>query len=279
MGNPMLTPLEEEEFESGRHDPPRPSFAGKSKKASIRSNNPGAMWPGASSRRHGAVQQQMLADGLGQGNRIAIFPDAISGAAALFDLWYRAYTDRKLKDAIKKWSGGNHLQSYLDVFIERANIPPGMIITKDMIKHPEFAVRFAKAMAWHEAGEEFPLTDEQWRMAHSEAFNLPPPVVLPSRQEAKTALQTGSQKYAVAGWFKSVLLFFGVGAPTTWQGVKANIDNTNDIVTTASAYMQSFGLVAFAGVCIVAAIAFNWLQNRQIEDVQAGRSTPSGAEE
>jgi len=26
-------------------------------------------------------------------------------------------------------------------------------------------------------------------------------------------------------------------------------------------------------------IAFNWLQSRQIEDVQAGRATPSGAEE
>lgn len=275
----MQTPLQDEDYESGRHDPPRPSFIGKSKKASIRSNSPGAMWPGPSSRRFGAVQQQMLADGLGQGNRIAIFPDAISGAAALFDLWYRAYTDRKLKDAIKKWSGGNHVQSYLDVFIERANIPPDMIITKDMIKHPEFAIRFAKAMAWHEAGEEFPLTDEQWRLAHSEAFNLPPPVALPTRAEAKTSLQTGSKKYKVASVFDKILGFFGLGSLGTWAGVKAGVDVSNDVASTASAMAADYGWTALTAFILVLWIVFRWLKNRQIEDVQAGRATPSGAEE
>lgn len=275
----MMIPLDEEDFESGRHDPPRPSFIGKSRKASIRSNNPGAMWPGPSSRRFGAVQQQMLADGLGQGNRIAIFPDAISGSAALFDLWYRVYSDRKLKDAITKWSGGNHVQSYLDVFIERANIPPDMIITKEMIKHPEFAIRFAKAMAWHEAGEEYPLTDDQWRLAHAEAFLLPPPVALPTKTEAKAILKQQSSKYSVSGWFKNAMAFFGIGVPTTWQGLKSNVDASNDVIVTIGSLLSQYGIVAFSGVCIAAAIAFNWLQNRQIEDVQAGRATPSGAEE
>jgi len=275
----MRIPLEEENFENGPDVLPRPSFIGKSKKASIRSNNPGAMWPGASSRRFGAVQQQMLADGLGQGNRIAIFPDAISGGAALFDLWDRGYVDRKLKDAVKKWSGGNHVQSYLDVMIEQANIPPDLIITKDMIRNPDFAIRFGKAMAWHEAGEVFPLTDEQWRQAHREAFQLPPPVVLPSYKEAKSALKQNSSKYSVSGWFKNVMAFFGIGVPVTFQGFKSNVDQSNEIVTFASGMVANYGIVVFSGVCIAAMIAFNWLQSRQIEDVQAGRATPSGAEE
>jgi hypothetical protein len=275
----MMVPLSEEDFENGPDFVPRPSFIGKSRKASIRSNNPGAMWPGASSRRFGAVQQQMLADGLGQGNRIAIFSDAISGGAALFDLWDRGYVDRKLRDAIKKWSGGNHVQSYLDVFIEQANIPPDLIITKDMIRNPDFAIRFGKAMAWHEAGEVFPLTDEQWRLAHREAFSLPAPVALPSYKEAKVSLQQNSSKYSVSGWFKNVMAFFGLGVPATFQGFKSNVDQSSEIMTFANGMVSNYGIVVFSGVCIAAMIAFNWLQSRQIEDVQACRAPPSGAEE
>ena len=273
----MMVPLSDEDFENGP-DVLRPSFIGKSRKASIRSNNPGAMWPGPSSRKFSAVQTQMLADGLGQGNRIAIFPDSVSGGAALFDLWDRVYIDRKFKDAIKKWSGGNHVQSYLDVFIEQANIPPDLIITKDMIRNPDFAVRFAKAMAWHEAGEVFPLTDEQWRLAHREAFQLPPPVALPSYKEAKVALQQHSSKYSVSGWFKSVMGFFGLGVPATFQGFKSNVDQSNEIMIFANGMVSNYGVVIFSGVCIAAMIAFSWLQSRQIDDVQAGRATPSGAE-
>ena len=133
-------------------------------------------------------------------------------------------------------------------------------------------------MSWHEAGETFPLTDDQWRQAHSEAFHFPPPVQLPTRPEAKAILKQSS-KYSVSGWFKNAMAFFGLGVPATWQGLKSNVDASNEIVMTVASLLSQYGIVAFSGVCIAAAIAFNWLQNRQIEDVQAGRSTPSGAEE
>ena len=274
----MMVPLSEEDFENGP-DVLRPSFIGKSKKASIRSNSPGAMWPGPSSRKFGAIQSQNLNDGLGQGNKIAIFPDAIAGAAALFDLWDRVYANMRLRDAIKRWSGGNHVQSYLDVIWDQAQIPPDMIITREMLRNPDFGIKLAKAMAWHEAGEHFPLTDEHWRQAHAEAFLLPPPVALPTRTEAKAVLKQQSSKYSVSGWFKNAMAFFGIGVPATWQGLKANVDASNDIVMTVGSLLSQYGIVAFSGVCIAAAIAFNWLQNRQIDDVQAGRATPSGAEE
>jgi hypothetical protein len=287
----MMVPLDEEDFESGRHDPPRPSFIGKSRKASIRSNNPGATWPGPSSRKFRALRSDDLDDG--DGNKIAVFPDAILGTAAMFDLWDRVYTGLRMRDAITKWSGAKlkdkdprvrakhqaRVQSYLDVFIDQANITPDLITTKEMIRNPDFALRFAKAMSWHEAGEAFPLTDEQWLQGHREAFLLPPPLAPPSRAEAKAVLKEHSSKYSVSGWFKNVMGFFGIGVPVTFQGFKSNVDQSNEIVAFASNMISNYGIVVFSGVCIAAMIAFNWLQSRQIEDVQAGRATPSGAEQ
>ena len=76
--------------------------------ASIRYNNPGAMWGGnAISRKWGETGNVALNDGLGQGNHAAIFPDKVHGAAAQFDLWRNKYTGLSLGAAIKKWSGGN----------------------------------------------------------------------------------------------------------------------------------------------------------------------------
>ncbi len=103
----------------------RPSFLDKkSEKASIRSNNPGAMWPGPSSRKFHAIGSKGLNDGLGQGNKIAYFDDAIDGAAALFDLLDRGYSGRTVRAAITKWSGGNWVSSYLKVLDQQAGVKP-----------------------------------------------------------------------------------------------------------------------------------------------------------
>jgi len=147
------------------------------------------MWPGPSSRKFGAIGGKGLNDGLGQGNKIAIFDDAIDGAAALFDLFDRAYTGRTLRKAITKWSGGNWVQSYLDVFQSKAGIGPDEIITKDKLRDTDFALRFAKAMAWHEAGKEYPLDDAAWLLGHQEAFStIPSAAQIRVAEEGKDAV-------------------------------------------------------------------------------------------
>lgn len=56
--------------------------------ASIRYNNPGAQWPGQSSKKFGADGYATI----GGGNQIAIFSDPVNGGAAQFDLLSRNYT-------------------------------------------------------------------------------------------------------------------------------------------------------------------------------------------
>lgn len=261
----------------------RPSFLGTKGPASIRYNNPGAMWPGPSSRRFGAIGGRALNDGLGQGNQIAIFDDAIDGGAALFDLWDRRYSSLRLRDAIAKWSGGNHVQSYLDVFWDRAQIPPDMIIDKEKLRHPEFGVRFAKAMAWHEAGKEYPLTDDQWREAQRQAFvmDIAPPT--PSKAAVKETLKA-STKHKTAGVWKWLI---GGGSATgavaeitdSWQMIKSSAGIGNEMVAALQSIVATYGLIMVFGAGIVIAIVLNWLQLRQADDVREGRYIPSGAEE
>ena len=164
--------LGQTEGQQKRNSVTRPSYLGQRNVASIRNNNPGAMWPGPSSRKFGARSSQKLNDGLGQGNKAATFPDAVSGASALFDLLNRRYTGMSVKDAVSKWSGGNNVNSYLNVLAKRGNINPNRMITPELLRDPQWALRFGRSMAFHEAGKPYPLSPEQWRLAHSEAFGL-----------------------------------------------------------------------------------------------------------
>lgn len=258
----------------------RPSFLGLSRKASIRSNNPGAMWPGPSSRKFGALSHQALNDGLGQGNKIAIFDDAIAGAAALFDLWDRVYAGKTLRAAIKKWSGGNNIQSYLTVMRNRAQIEADTVITKEMLRDPEFGIRLAKAMAWHEAGEEFPLTDEHWRQAHSEAFLLPPIIEKPERKEVKKVLAQSTKRKVTKPTKWS--LFGGGGFAlimAKWNELKAFLGVGSDMFDTAATMATSIGWLGLGGLLIIVAIIVNWLDIKQEEDYLEGRYIPSGSEE
>ena len=135
--------------------------------ASIRFNNPGAQYPGPSSEKFGATHTETI----GGGHKIAVFPDAESGAAGQFDLLDRAYTGRTLRDAIAKWSGGNHVESYLATIRENTGLSPDTMLTKDMLRDPAIAIPLVRAMARHEAGKEYPMTEAQWRAAHARAFN------------------------------------------------------------------------------------------------------------
>lgn len=77
--------------------------AGGALPVSIRSNNPGAMWPGQVAGQYGSKTHWDLP----QGQKIAVFDDPVSGAAAHFDLLAKNYSGLKLADAVKKWSGGS----------------------------------------------------------------------------------------------------------------------------------------------------------------------------
>lgn len=139
-----------------------PDFRDKDGPASVRYNNPGAMYPGPSSKKYGAVETKVI----GGGHKIAVFPDAVSGAAAQFDLLSDKYTGRTLEDAISKWSGGNSVGTYLKVIERETGLTPDTTLTKEMVADPRIAIPIAKAMAVQEAGKAYPMDDAQWAAAH-----------------------------------------------------------------------------------------------------------------
>jgi len=152
--------------------------------ASIRSKNPGAMWGGARAKKWGATRTESLADGTGQGNNIAYFPTYVQGICAQLDLWRSSpnYKNKKFKDAIRVWSGGNHVESYIKFVCDRV---PGM--TRDTVMNDAFwrspmGIGFLKAQAWHEAGQRYPAPDADWLEAQRIVMGgLPPPNPPPAK--------------------------------------------------------------------------------------------------
>lgn len=154
--------------------------------ASIRSKNPGAMWGSALARKWGSTQVIKLNDGTGQGNNIAVFPTYTQGICAQLDLWRTSknYRNKRFADAIRIWSGGNHVESYIKFVCDRV---PGM--TRDTVMNDAFwrspmGIGFLKAQAWHEAGQRYPAPDEAWIDAQRIVMGglappVPPPVKPP----------------------------------------------------------------------------------------------------
>lgn len=138
--------------------------------ASIRNNNPGAMYPGPSARKFGSRSHEVLHSKDGE-HKIATFPDGVSGAAAMFDLLASpSYTGRTIEAAIRKWCGGFRPASYLHVLQTRAGVTGDTPLTAELVRDPAFAIPLCKAMAVQEAGREFPLSDADWSAAHALAF-------------------------------------------------------------------------------------------------------------
>jgi hypothetical protein len=141
-----------------------PSQASGRAPAAVRYNNPGAMWyVGGWQKKYGAEFGQKLNDGLGQGNQIARFPTPVHGAAAQFHL-LSSYGERTVRQGIAKWSGGNNVSSYLQV-LRRSGFDPDQKLSA-ILSNPDDAVRFAQAMASHEAGRKFAMPDEGWMAAY-----------------------------------------------------------------------------------------------------------------
>lgn len=134
--------------------------------ASIRNNNPGAMWPGPSAARFGSTGGQSLADG----NQIATFADPVDGAAAHFDLLSRSYAGMPLSAAISKWSGGNSSPAYAANVAKQAGISLDTPLTHELLAGPQ-GLALAKAQAQWEAGKPYPLSEDQWQQAQSRAFS------------------------------------------------------------------------------------------------------------
>lgn len=85
---------------------------GFGKKGTIptKANNPGAIEYGDFARKHGATGSIMAAEG----KQIAMFPDAATGWAALYELLQNNYSDMSFDAAIAKYTGlkGSQLSAY-----------------------------------------------------------------------------------------------------------------------------------------------------------------------
>jgi hypothetical protein len=133
--------------------------------ASIRYKNPGAQWPGPRATKWGSVKSVRLKDG----NKIAVFPDFVHGAAAQFDLWVSGYIGLRLSAAIDKWSGHNSPASYVAFLEKRTGIPMRTLVTRDLLSSPQ-GWKLLKAQSRWEAGKEIPMTDEEWQQAQAMVF-------------------------------------------------------------------------------------------------------------
>jgi hypothetical protein len=142
------------------------------------------MWGGnAISKKWGESGNVSLNDGLGQGNRIAVFPDYVHGICAQIDLWRSPrYHNKRFADAIAIWSGGNSVGQYIAFVKAHA---PGMtadtVISDGLLDSP-LGIAFLKAQAWHEAGKPYPAPDGDWIEAQRIVFGgrvIVPPRPLP----------------------------------------------------------------------------------------------------
>lgn len=161
--------------------------------AAIRYRNPGAMWPNKIATKWGSTKWVYLNDGTGQGgngkgNKIAIFDTWVQGICAQLDLWRSSpnYRNKKFKDAIAIWSGGNHVESYIRYVLAR--IPE---MTRDTVMDDAFwrspaGIKFLKAQSGHEAGKSIPAPEADWIEAQRRVFAGAPP-----KAQASTAKKTG----------------------------------------------------------------------------------------
>lgn len=174
----------------------------KSIPASIRTNNPGAQWPGQVASQFGATGSQTI----GGNNQIATFNDPVSGAAAQFGLLAKNYAGMPLGQAIQKWSGGNSAPQYTQAVSRETGLDPNTPLTPDLLKNPQIAIPLAKAMAKQEAGRDYPLSDQQWQQAHQMALggqpqqvaSLDPSLGLQAPPATTNMVPTGAQGVAQA---------------------------------------------------------------------------------
>jgi hypothetical protein len=192
--------------------------------ASIRYKNPGAMWGSPLAKKWGSTHTVKLNDGTGQGNNIAVFPTYVNGICAQLDLWRTSknYRNKKFKDAIRIWSGGNHVESYIKFVLARV---PGMsrdTVMDDAFWMSDMGIAFLKAQAWHEAGKRYPAPDADWieaqrivfggRKPRAEVPDRSQPVGQPAVQSKTIVAEIGSLLTAVMAYVMDMF-----GYLTDWR--------------------------------------------------------------
>jgi uncharacterized protein (TIGR02594 family) len=151
--------------------------------ASIRHKNPGAMGLGTSAIRFGATKSTLLNDGAN--NTIATFPTMVDGAGALFYLLHSVYADMSIWAALHKWGDGATIEAkgnaikgrlrtdgYVSAIEQHSRFKGSDVLSKAILEDAASAIEFGKAMAWHETGFEYPMTDAQWAEAHGEFLTV-----------------------------------------------------------------------------------------------------------
>lgn len=140
--------------------------------AAIRSKNPGAMWPGPIATKWGSVRFESLADGTGQGNKIAIFDTWVQGICAQLDLWRSSprYRNKRFADAIAVWSGGNSVSQYILYVKQRVAGMTEDTVMNDAFWRGPMAIPFLQAQSGHEAGQRIPAPAEDWVAAQKKVM-------------------------------------------------------------------------------------------------------------
>ncbi len=198
--------------------------------AAIRYKNPGAMWPGPTATKWGSKRWIYLTDGTGQGgngmgNKIAIFDNWVDGICAQIDLWRMSknYKDKKLADALRVWSGGNHVESYIAYVTKRV---PGM--TRDTVMDDKFwrssmALAFLKAQAAHEAGKPIPASAADYIEAQRRVFIGPVAPTSTTKKAGGSIAAGGAAAGAAASsglgwhWVAAIGVAVAVAAFLIWK--------------------------------------------------------------
>lgn len=191
--------------------------------ASIRYKNPGAMWGSPLAIKWGASRKPVqLNDGTGQNNNIAVFPSFLLGICAQLDLWRTSkhYRNKRLSEALRVWSGGNNVESYIN-FV-RARVPG---ITRDTVLDDAFwlspmGIQFLKAQAWHEAGQPYPAPESDWHEARKRVFGgkAPTPEATPAKKTTGAVVAGGGAATAAQqsglgiGWVIGIGVAFAIAA-------------------------------------------------------------------
>jgi hypothetical protein len=162
--------------------------------AAIRYKNPGAMWPNKIATKWGSDNYITLNDG--QGNKIAVFPTFVQGAAAQFDLWATKYTTGEtLKQLIDRWSGHNSPAAYVNFLEARTGISINTVVTKQLLAGPA-GWKLLKAQSRWEAGQEITMSDDEWQQAQKMVFAGAPAPTAPTPvtfDPTKTILRKGDR--------------------------------------------------------------------------------------
>lgn len=153
----------------GAPEPGASSRGRRRQPAAVRHNNPGAQYPGPIATRFGSTRSATI----GGGHKIATFDDPVQGGAAQIALLResRHYRGKPLRDAIKTWSGGNSVASYLASIKRDTGLSGDTVLSREFLNDPEKVIPLVKAMAKHETGRPFPMTDEQWLAAFQMALS------------------------------------------------------------------------------------------------------------